>query len=50
MPHSCQNETWKCPKCNYENRKHISYSTITKCEVCKKSLSWDGEKVVTYEE
>jgi ribosomal protein L37AE/L43A len=50
MPHSCQLNKWECPICNKENSKHISFSTITNCDDCKSSLSWNGVKVVTYEE
>jgi len=50
MPSSCIDEKWLCPICNEENSKFISVSTILPCDHCRKSLSWDGEKVVTYEE
>lgn len=50
MPHQCVSEKWECPVCKKENQKYISHSTVTTCDQCKESLSWNGQIVVRYAE
>lgn len=50
VPNSFMPSAWECPECGEASEKYISWSVVTKCPKCKELLSWDGEKVITYDE